>query len=373
MKILLSALAFMSLLLGCGGGGGSGSGPAPVLTAPTVAITGTTTAAATGPVTLTFTFSQPMSSFPASDVVVTDGTAASTTTMIDPTHFTLVVTPAKGTGTMVITVPAGAFTDSAGVANTDAASASQPYNTWVLSWSDEFNDVDGSPPNPANWTYDIGGNGWGNNELEYYTSSPGNVQITGGNLVITARQGPYTDSNGIFYNYNYTSARLKTQGLLSWTYGRFEARIKIPYGQGMWPAFWMLGNTFSTAGWPDCGEIDIMENIGSQAATFYGSIHGPGFTVGNISTPYFLPSGKLSDDYHVYAVEWEPNQIRMYIDTILYTTYTPASLPSGGTWVFNQPFFLILNVAVGGSWPGAPDVTTVFPQKMLVDYVRVYQ
>jgi len=246
-----------------------------------------------------------------------------------------------------------------------------PTPGWVLTWSDEFDGPDGSLPDPAKWTYDIGGNGWGNAELESYTSRPQNAVIQGGNLVITTLQEDYTGADGIACA--YTSARLKTLGLFSQTYGRFEARIQIPRGQGMWPAFWMLGADFPSAGWPQCGEIDIMENIGRQPATVYGSVHGPGFIGASLSTSYALPSGDLADGFHVYAVEWEPSQIVIYLDSLPYATYTPASLPAGGQWVFDLPFFLILNNAVGGGWSGAPDGTTVFPQTMLVDYVRVYE
>jgi beta-glucanase (GH16 family) len=162
---------------------------------------------------------------------------------------------------------------------------------------------------------------------------------------------------------------LKSQGLFTQTYGRFEARIKIPYGQGMWPAFWMLGNDIDTKGWPTCGEIDIMENIGREPSTVHGSMHGPGYDGGS---SYSLSSGNFSDDYHIFAVEWESNVVRFYVDGTLYETRTPADLPAGATWVFDHPFFILLNVAVGGNWPGSPDQTTVFPQTMLVDYVRVY-
>ncbi|MDR3673290.1 MAG: glycoside hydrolase family 16 protein [Holophaga sp.] len=245
-----------------------------------------------------------------------------------------------------------------------------PAPGWVLTWSDDFGGTDGTRPDPTKWTCELGGDGWGNGELESYTSLAQNAQIQGGNLVITALKETYTGADGI--TCGYTSARLKTQGLFSQTCGRFEARIQIPRGQGLWPAFWMLGDTFASAGWPACGEIDIMENIGSQPATVYGSIHGPGFTGGSLSTSHALPSGDLADAFHVYAVEWSSGLIKMYLDDTLYATYTPADLPAGGQWVFDQPFFLILNVAVGGSWPGAPDSTTTFPQRMLVNYVRVY-
>jgi len=243
--------------------------------------------------------------------------------------------------------------------------------TWTLVWSDEFNGADGSAPDPTKWTYDLGGNGWGNQELESYTSRPQNVQVQNGNLVITAVQETYSGTDGI--TRNYTSARLKTQGLFSQQYGKFEARIKLPYGQGIWPAFWLLGSNISSVAWPACGEIDIMENIGSKPSTIYGSLHGrQGSGKTSLSAAYTLPSGqKFSDDYHVFTVEWEPNEARFYVDGTLYESHTSADLPAG-SWVFDHPFFILLNVAIGGYWPGSPDQTTIFPQKMLVDYVHVY-
>ena len=234
--------------------------------------------------------------------------------------------------------------------------------TWTLAWSDEF---DESTLDATKWNMETGGGGWGNNELENYTNRTDNVRIENGMLVIEARQESYQGSN-------YTSGRITTQGLEEPTYGRMEARIKIPAGQGMWPAFWMLGNDIDTTGWPGCGEIDIMENIGKVPATAYGTIHGPGYSGANgFQGSYTLPSGNLSDDFHIYAVEWEPGEVRWYVDGNLYHTATPALV--SGNWVFDHPFFLILNVAVGGGWPGNPDATTVFPQQMLVDYVRVYR
>jgi beta-glucanase (GH16 family) len=249
---------------------------------------------------------------------------------------------------------------------------------WQLVWSDEFNQPDGSSPNPTNWTFETGNNGgWGNSELEYYTSRTNNAVIVNGQLVITAVQESYS-------NFNYTSARMKTQGKWSWTYGRMEASIKLPRGQGIWPAFWMLGANIGPpgVGWPTCGEIDIMENIGktnnNEQAKAYGTIHGPqgggdyngGAGVGGV---YTLPGGgALADNFHLYAIEWTTNQIKWFVDSNLYFTATPASLPGGGTWVFTNSQFLLLNVAVGGNWPGYPSNYTVFPQQMLVDYVRVY-
>ena len=248
-----------------------------------------------------------------------------------------------------------------------------PATGYTLVWSDEFNGADGSSPDSSKWTYDTGGKGWGNKELECYTNRTQNAKIQGGNLVITAAKENFTCSDGVASN--YTSARLKTQGLFSQAYGRFEARIKIPQGQGMWPAFWMLGNDIGSAGWPTCGEIDIMENIGREPGTVHGSLHGPSTTgpTSDATAPFSLPAGQnFADDFHLYAVEWDPRTTRFYVDSNLYATFNSSQWPAGGTWKFDHPFFIILNVAVGGSWPGSPDNTTVFPQQMLVDYVRVY-
>jgi beta-glucanase (GH16 family) len=243
-----------------------------------------------------------------------------------------------------------------------------------LVWDEEFNQPNGSSPDLAKWSYDLGSNGI-NSELEYYTSRTNNARIVNGQLVIEADHESYGGAS-------YTSARLKTQGKWSWTYGRIEARIKIPRGQGIWPAFWTLGDNINSVSWPTCGEIDILENIGNSnnLNITYGTIHGPVIGSGDykggagVQGKYALPGrAVLADDFHVYAVQWTTNQIQWFVDTNLYFTATPASLPSGGTWVFTQPQFLTLNVAVGGTWPGNPDGTTVFPQQMLVDYVRVYQ
>jgi beta-glucanase (GH16 family) len=240
-----------------------------------------------------------------------------------------------------------------------------------VTWSDEFDGAGGSLPDSSKWVIESGGAGWGNNELETYTSRAENAQLQGGNLVITASRETYTGADGI--SRNYTSARLKTAGKFSQKYGRFEARIKIPQGQGMWPAFWMLGDNIDAAGWPACGEIDIMENIGKEPAIVHGSMHGPGYSgAAGPTAAYTLPSGKVADDFHIFSVEWEPSAVRFYMDGNLYETRTPADLPAGKSWVFDHPFFLLLNVAVGGDWPGSPDSTTVFPQTMQVDYVRVY-
>jgi beta-glucanase (GH16 family) len=243
---------------------------------------------------------------------------------------------------------------------------------WVLAWSDEFNGANGSGVDATKWTLEVGGDGWGNQELEYYTNRPQNSHVQDGNLVIQAQGEKYKGSDGV--TRNYTSARLKTAGKFSQAYGRFEARIRIPYGQGLWPAFWMLGDDIDRAGWPGCGEIDIMENIGKEPSTVHGSIHGPGYVGHTIEAHYALPDKKrFADDFHIFAVEWEPREIRFYVDSNLYATRAQAELRPGQRWVFDHPFFLLLNVAVGGDWPGNPDASTTFPQTMLVDYIRVYR
>lgn len=258
-------------------------------------------------------------------------------------------------------------------ATAQTATKQLSHNGWTLSWSDEFNAPDGSPVDSSKWVSETGGNGWGNQELEYYTTRRENAFHQGGNLVIKVMQEKYTGAGGV--SRDYTSARLKTAGKFSQKYGRFEARIKIPRGQGIWPAFWMLGDDIGKIGWPKCGEIDIMENIGKEPSLVHGTIHGPGYSGDKgPGSPFALPdNARFADDFHIYAIEWEPKAIRFYVDDRLYATRTPAELPAGAKWVYDHPFFLLLNVAVGGSWPGNPDATTQFPQTMLVDYVRVYK
>jgi len=245
-----------------------------------------------------------------------------------------------------------------------------------LIWHDEFDGAAGSGVDPAKWNHDTGGQGWGNQERERYTSGTANAALDGnGNLVITAAAEPPTTTDQCWYGTcRYTSARLKSQSRFAQAYGRFEARIRIPRGQGLWPAFWMLGSDIGTVGWPQCGEIDVMENIGKEPAIVHGTMHGPGYSGGNgIGRADTLASGAFADSFHVYAVEWQPDTVRWYVDGALYHQVTPANLPPGTHWVFNHPFFLLLNVAVGGGWPGDPDSTTTFPQQMTIDYVRVYR
>ncbi|GAA2383627.1 hydrolase [Catellatospora methionotrophica] len=241
-------------------------------------------------------------------------------------------------------------------------------------WSDEFNAAAGAPVNGSKWKFDIGGGGWGNNELQYYTNSTSNAVHDGaGNLVITARRENPAGYGCWYGSCQYTSARLLTADRFTQTYGRFEARIKIPRGQGIWPAFWMLGSDIGTNPWPNSGEIDIMENIGKEPGTVHGSLHGPGYSgCCSLTGQYTLPGGaRLADAFHTYAVDWAPDSVTWFIDGIQYSRKTRADAGSN-RWVFDHPFFMLLNVAVGGNWPGNPDGSTVFPQSMVIDYVRVF-
>lgn len=271
---------------------------------------------------------------------------------------------------------AGGNGGSAGNAGASGAPASDPtdptdLSLWKLVWSDDFNDANGSPPDPSKWTREVRGGNASNKEAEYYTDSATNSQQNAGNLEITALKE-------VKDTYQYTSARLNSYMHYSAAYGRVETRAKMPAGQGLWPAFWMLGdNKFDAGvGWPKCGEIDIMETVGNDMHRNHGSLHGFGYSGGQDLTATVQLTGQplLSDDFHIYAVEWAPDSVKFFIDTMLYETRTPKDVPAGSTWAFNHPFFITLNLAVGdvGSWPGAPDATTHFPAKLLVDYVRVY-
>lgn len=236
-----------------------------------------------------------------------------------------------------------------------------------LVWQDEF-DIEGAP-HSDNWNYNIGTgeNGWGNNELQYYTNRLDNASVQNGVLIITAKKESFEGSD-------YTSARLLTKGKFEQTYGRFEARIKLPWGQGIWPAFWLLGDDSNgTEIWPQIGEIDIMEYVGNEPTRIFGTVHGPGYSgAQGITKSYELEGDRFDTGFHIFGIEWGPNYINYYVDDVLYNQITPEDVT--GEWVFNRgPFYIILNVAVGGNLPGAPNAETVFPQNMLVDYVRVYK
>ncbi|MDM5179259.1 family 16 glycosylhydrolase [Massilia sp. DJPM01] len=235
-----------------------------------------------------------------------------------------------------------------------------PPGDWTLAWADEFN---GTSLDTAKWNIEVNGDGGGNNELQYYTARPENIRVTGGELVIEARKEAYMGKQ-------YTSGRITTQNKASWQYGRIEARMKIPTGKGTWPAFWMLGNSITSAGWPASGEIDIMEHINSEAVT-HGTIHWS--DQNNAYANYGGPSGNLDfSQYHVYAVEWDASAIRWYVDG---SKFHEVNIAGGinGTSEFHAPYFLLFNLAVGGNWPGSPDGSTAFPNRMQVDYVRVYR
>ena len=253
----------------------------------------------------------------------------------------------------------------------------------TLVWSDEFTNASASPaqPNPSNWVYETGSNGWGNHELEDYCAwnsatspcspaAPNAYVGADSALHIAARQ----PSAGV-----YTSARMKTQGLFSFQYGRVEFRAQVPEAQGFWPAGWLLGNNIATINWPGCGELDVLERVNAATTpdTTTGSIHGPGFTGSAIGTPFQFPSGQTAATWHTYGMIWKPGSISYYVDDPMnpYVTFTPASLAAypGAKWPFDDgPQFLILNLAVGGDYPGPPNASTPFPSELVVDYVRIY-
>jgi beta-glucanase (GH16 family) len=252
--------------------------------------------------------------------------------------------------------------------STDSGKIVEPPIDWFLVWNDEFEGDAGSPPDSTRWTYDVGGDGWGNNQLEFDTDRTENVSLDGnGRLLITARKEAYQGRE-------YTSGRILTRGLFEQQYGRIEARILLPRGQGVWPAFWMLGSNFADVGWPECGEIDIMEYRGQDPKVVHGSLHGPGYFGGEPITSAYRLEGDATFDqgFHVFAVEWDPGRIAWLIDGEVYQIVTSADVLARGRWAFGHPFFLLLNVAVGGGFVGPPDATTVFPAAMAVDYVRVY-
>jgi len=241
---------------------------------------------------------------------------------------------------------------------------------WTLTFEDDFDGPAGEAPCSSHWARDLGGWGFGNNELQCYTDGAANSFLDGhGCLVIEARNEAATDAKG--NDRAYTSARLKTQGIFSQTYGKFEARMKLPQGQGIWPAFWLLGNAIDTTGWPECGEIDIMESIGPHPKTLYGTLHGPGYCGGENLQGSIHVEEPLSENFHVYGLEWEPGQLHWCFDGLCYRTIAEDESQGRG-WPFDEPFFVVLNLAIGGYWPGPPDSTTTFPQRLWVDYVRVW-
>jgi beta-glucanase (GH16 family) len=249
------------------------------------------------------------------------------------------------------------------------ATASQP---WVLTWSDEFTGAAGTKPDPTRWVADVGGHGWGNQQLEYDTADTRNVSVDGrGRLAITA--STVTGGRTCWYGAcRYTSGRITTKARFSQRYGRLEAAMMIPCGAGLWPAFWALGTDIDTVGWPGSGEIDVMENIGTQPYTVHGTVHGPGYSGGDAISGTTTTPARLCDGFHVYSATWTPASITFSVDGRAYATATPSQT-RGNPWVFGHPFFLLLDLAVGGGWPGSPTSATAFPATLLVDWVRVYR
>jgi beta-glucanase (GH16 family) len=367
----LTALAIIPILfiIGCGGGTGGTIGGGQQTQTPAPAIATANAQSGAQIVTLTDSIAG------AKIYYTVDGTAPTTSSQVYEAPFLV-------TSSLTVNAIAQATGDTA------SNSASQTFTLNIASgtlvWSDEFANTTGSnaEPNPSNWTYDTGAGGWGNSELETYcawnssaspcnTSNPNAYVGTDGYLHIVAEQ----PSNGV-----YTSARVKSEGLFSFQYGRIEVSASVPEGQGFWPAFWLLGNNISTVNWPDCGEMDVLERVDAAGNPDWntGSIHGPGFTGSNIGTTFYFPSGQTAAGWHTYGMIWEKDSVSYYVDdpTSPYVTYTPSGLNSigGATWPFDngQSAFVIMNVAVGGSWPGSPNSNTVFPSEMLVDYVRIY-
>jgi beta-glucanase (GH16 family) len=239
---------------------------------------------------------------------------------------------------------------------------------WVMIWNDEFGN-DGLP-DPQKWNYDVGGSGWGNNELQYYTENrTENARVQQDFLVIEARKESYEGKN-------YTSARLVSRGKGDWTYGRFEVRAILPSGRGTWPAIWMLPTEWSygNGGWPDNGEIDIMEHVGYDPGSIHASIHTASYNwVNNTQKTSIIKVPAAQSSFHVYAMEWYPDSICIFVDSVKYFTFKKES-DDWKVWPFNKNFHFIFNIAVGGGWGGAQGIDdSIFPQRMLIDYVRVYK
>jgi beta-glucanase (GH16 family) len=366
--LLMMAVAATAFTAGCGGGSNSGSGgggnTTPAAT-PSIA----TTAAQNGAVIITLADA----TSGATIYFTTDGSTPTTSSQVYEAPFLV-------DSNLIVKAMATAAGDTASSVASQTFSSNVPSGTLV--WSDEFANSTSSAaqPDSKTWTYDTGAGGWGNNELEDYcawgsstapcdSSNPNAYVGTDGSLHIVAR-----DVAG-----QYTSARLKTEGLFSFQYGRFEVKAKVPEAQGFWPAAWLLGNNIATVNWPACGEMDVMERIDAAGNPDWnaGSIHGTGFTGGDIGTQYDFPPGQTAADWHTYGMIWSKDSVAYYIDdpTKPYATFTPSSISgfSGSAWPFNAgPNFIILNLAVGGGWPGNPDSTTPFPSEMVVDYVRIY-
>lgn len=365
MRCILQAS--MLLLAGCGGGGATtGTTSSSPAAAPTIA----TSAALNGAVVVTLA----STTSGATIYYTLDGATPTTSSQIYAAPFLVA-------SNLTVSAMAAASGDTNSSVTTQTFSPNIASGTLV--WSDEFANSTGANAQPSSsvWTYDTGSGGWGNSELEDYcawgstvspctTSAPNAYVGTDGYLHIVAEQ----PSSGV-----YTSARLKTQGLFSFRYGRIEFRAQVPEAQGFWPAAWLLGNNQATSGWPACGEMDVLERVNAATSPDWneGSIHGTGFTGSNLGTVYDFSGGATAAGWHTYGMIWSKGSVSYYVDDPAspYVTYTTSNLSglSGAVWPFdNGPSFLILNLAVGGSWPGSPNSSTPFPSTMLIDYVRIY-
>ena len=383
--MLAAILLSGALMCGCGGGSGNGGGgggggnstAAPTITTSTNAQTGVqggaeivSLASATAGAIVYYTI---------------DGTTPTSSSQQYQAPFLV----ASNLTLKAIAIAAGASS----TVTSQTFTFNFPPGVWTLVWSDEFTSSSSTPsqPNPLIWTYDTGTDCCGNNELEDYCawgSTDPNCSTTSPSEYVAA----YPGTDGVLYIVAqqpsagvYTSARLKTQGLFSFQYGRIEFRALVPEAQGFWPANWLLGNNIATVSWPACGEMDVLERINAEGINGpgtpdwnQGSIHGTGFTGGNLGTQYDFPNGETASTFHTYGMIWSPGSVSYYVDdpTQPYVTYTPASLNgiSGAVWPFDggQSNFIILNLAIGGDWPGSPNSSTPFPSNMLVDYVRIY-
>ncbi|MFI9205841.1 family 16 glycosylhydrolase [Streptomyces sp. NPDC053048] len=294
----------------------------------------------------------------------------------------LTATPAA---LIVIVVLAASLIASAGCApdrhprhdgdNAAPRKRAAPASQWRLVWSDEFRGPARHRPDRTKWGFEVGGEPkWGNHEWQYYTDRPANASLDGqGHLAVTARREKLRGMRCAVGPCDITSARMTTKGRFARAYGRYEARIKIPKGQGLWPAFWMLGANADKVTWPANGEIDVMEALGKEPGTAHGAIHGPGYVAQGLERHTALPGGaSLADGFHTYRIDWTPGKVTWFLDGKAYGEARKSQLRRGQKWVFDHPHYLLLNLAVGGDWPGPPDRSTPFPARMLVDYVRVY-
>lgn len=372
---IMAILALVTLnLLGCGGGGGTsggGGGGSTQTATPTITVNTTLNGVQGGASIVSLADS----SAGAIIYYTVDGSTPTTSSQIYEAPFLVASN---------LTVKAIAVATGDTASNVFSQTFTPNIASGTLVWSDEFDNTTGAiaEPNPAIWTYDTGNSGFGNNELENYCAWGSNASPCS-----TANPNAFVDTNGYLNIIAeqpsasvYTSARMKSQGLFSSQYGRVEIKAQVPEAQGFWPAFWMLGNNITTVNWPDCGEMDLLERVDAAGNPDWnaGSIHGPGFIGSNLGTTYYFPGGETAAQWHTYGMIWSPNSVEYYIDddTNPYATYSSSSLSglSGASWPFDngRSSFFIINLAVGGSWPGNPNNTTPFPSTMLVDYVRIY-